>query len=254
MLKNLTLVLYTSTRGHWGFKNSYQFTINNLLKNFGADFFRIKKFCNVKRGNEKDEYKTFYEMHSFLIKNDFSVLETCGDWSHNNSSHAVGYYKDMLSVFNEIPHTEFTLVCEDDWLIHSKEWFNLCVESAIKFLKNNKNALCVRVNSEPNRKKEGASEVHRGIYRQEESYTPYGSTFTFQPTIVRTRDWWHSLRIINQNLHLLETTHCELLSGHVFKQFSTDVSPFYFFDPDLIWCEHIGEKEKLEKLNGITNP
>lgn len=252
MLNNLTLVLYSSTRGHWGFKNSYEFTINNLKKIFRSDFDRLNKYCNVKRGSEEDEYKTFCEMDQFLTKNGFKVLATDGAWSHNNSSHAVGYYQDMLSVFDNIYHTEYTFVCEDDWLIHSEEPFWACLESGIDFLNKNKNALCIRINSEPDKRKDGATEVRRGIYRQDESFTPYGSTFTFQPTIVRTRDWWHSLRIINQNLHLLETTHCELLSGYVFKQFSNDTSPFYFFNPDLIWCEHIGEKEKLERLNKIS--
>jgi hypothetical protein len=192
-------------------------------------------------------------MCEFLQRNDFHILNTCGNWAHKDSSHAVGYYKDMLSVFNSIPHTEFTFVEEDDWLIHSKNPFNYCVEVATKFLRENKNALCVRINSEPDKRINGATKVREGIYRQDEDFTKFGSTFTFQPCILRTRDWWHSLRIINNNLHLLDSVHCEILSGQVFKQFSDDKSPFYFFDPDLVWCEHIGEKEKLEKLNGITN-
>jgi hypothetical protein len=251
MLNDLTIILYSSTKGHFGFKNSYQFTIEKLKKNLGGDFWRIKKYCNIKRSNEENEREIFLEMCEFLQKNDFYVLNTCGNWSHNNSSHAVGYYQDMFSVFKNIPHTEFTLVIEDDWLIHSAIQFNFAIEFAIKFLKETKNALCFRVNSEPDRRINGATKVRefQGLYRQDEDFTKFGSTFTFQPTIVRTRDWWHSLRIINNNLHLLDSVHCEILSGQVFKQFSDDKSPFYFFDPELIWCEHIGEKEKLERLN-----
>lgn len=248
MLESLSLVLYTSTRGHWGFKNSYKFTIENLEKNLGRSFYSIKKYCNIKR-DLKEEAGIFLEMCDWLQKKGFIIYNTCGDWSHNDSSHAVGYYKDMLSTFDLMPHDKYTFVMEDDWLIHSGNFFDLFLVQALKFLEKNKNALCVRINSEPDKRKNGATEIHQGLYRQDESFTPYGSTFTFQPTIVRTRDWWHSLRIINQNLHLLATTHCELLSGYVFKQFSQDKSPFYFFDPDLVWCEHIGEKEKLEKLN-----
>ncbi len=249
MIQDLTVALYSSVKGHFSFKNSYQFTIDNLKKNLGEDFWRIKKYCNIKRSNEENERDVFLEMCDFLKSKDFYALNTCGEWSHKDSSHAVGYYKDMLSVFNSIPHTEFTFVEEDDWLIHSKDPFNYCVEVAIKFLKENKNALCVRINSEPDKRINGATKVREGIYRQDEDFTKFGSTFTFQPCILRTRDWWHSLRIINNNLHLLDSVHCEILSGQVFKQFSDDKSPFYFFDPELVWCEHIGEKEKLEKLN-----
>ena len=253
MLNDLTIVLYSSTKGHFGFKNSYQFTVDSLMGNLGDDFFSIAKYCNVKR--EDGDNKVFSEMEDFLGKRGFVINQTFGDWSHNNNSHAKEYYKDMLNVFNKSYQKEFTLVIEDDWLINFEDsiGFNHALEIGISFLKKNKNALCIRVNSEPDCRTNGATEIQNGIYRQDEDFTPFGSTFTFQPTIVRTRDWWHSLRIINNNLHLLDSVHCEILSGQVFKQFSDDKSPFYFFDPDLVWCEHIGEKEKLEKLNGITN-
>ena len=251
MIQDLTIVLYSSTKGHFGFKNSYQFTVDSLMKNLGDDFFSLAKYCNVKR--EDGDGKVFSEMEDFLGKRGFIINQTFGDWSHNNSSHAKEYYKDMLSVFNKFYQKQFTFVGEDDYIIHSNDPFNYCVEVATKFLKENKNALCIRINSEPDRRINGATKVAEGIYRQDEDFTKFGSTFTFQPCILRTRDWWHSLRIINNNLHLLDSVHCEILSGQVFKQFSDDKSPFYFFDPELVWCEHIGEKEKLEKLNGITN-
>ena len=247
MIQDLTVVLYSSVKGHFGFKNSYQFTIDSLMENLGDDFFSLAKYCNVKR--EDGDGKVFSEMEDFLSKRGFIINQTFGDWSHNNASHAKEYYKDMLSVFNKSYQKQFTFVGEDDYIIHSNDPFNYCVEVATKFLRENKNALCVRINSEPDKRINGATKVREGIYRQDEDFTKFGSTFTFQPCILRTRDWWHSLRIINNNLHLLDSVHCEILSGQVFKQFSDDQSPFYFFDPELVWCEHIGEKEKLEKLN-----
>lgn len=249
MIQDLTIVLYSSTKGHFGFKNSYQFTIDSLMENLGDDFFSLAKYCNVKR--ENGDRKVFSEMEDFLGKRGFIINQTFGDWSHNNTSHAKEYYKDMLSIFGKFYQKQFTLAVEDDWIFKTGEDENLSnkINEAILFLKTNNAPLCVRINSEPERRTNGATRINKSIYRQDESFTPYGSTFTFQPTIVRTRDWWHSLRIINNNLHLLDSVHCEILSGQVFKQFSDDQSPFYFFDPELVWCEHIGEKEKLEKLN-----
>lgn len=255
LVNKLSFIFYSSCRGHFGFKNSYKFTIENFFKEVTM-FKRFKKSCHIKYS--KEEILELDKIENWLAEKDFFVVKTEGEWKHNDSlnSHAKEYYKDQLKMFTkeigEIPEKEFSLFCEDDYLIHSDKNLSFYLKEGVDFLQKNPQALCVRINSEPNKKTEGATKINEFIYRQDEDYTPYGSTFTFQPTIVRTRDWWHSLRIINNNLHLLDSVHCEILSGQVFKQFSDDESPFYFFDPEVLWCEHIGEKEKLEKLNGIT--
>jgi hypothetical protein len=245
MLNQLAILLFTSSKGHFGFKNSYEFIVKNLRYKLNPG----DKIAHIKY--EDGDWNTLALMEDFLEKEGYGIISTEGKWSHNSISHAQEYYKDQLRLFSS--HAKpYSLLQEDDFLIRTKEGNTEdMILQGLNFLEDNPQALCVRINSEPIRTTKGATRISEYIFRQDEDFTPYGSTFTFQPTIVRTRDYYQALRIINQNLHLLETTHCELLSGHVFKQFSTDTSPFYFFDPDLIWCEHIGEKEKLEKLNSL---
>ena len=242
---DLVLLMFTSAKGHFGYKNSYEFVMNDLWKHGFTSVF--KKIAHIKyRGNEDHDAELIEENLKF---NSYEVIKTRGDWEHNSSSHAKEYYKDQLKLFSS--HAKpYSLFQEDDYFLHcSGETIYKYFYEAIEFLEKNPQALCVRINAEPDRHINGATKITDSIYRQDEDRTVYGSTFTFQPTILRTRDYLAALRIINNNLHLLDSVHCEILSGQVFKQFSDDKSPFYFFDPDLVWCEHIGEKEKLEKLN-----
>ncbi|MBP9682981.1 MAG: hypothetical protein KBD76_16390 [Bacteriovorax sp.] len=251
MLDQLAVLLFTTTKGHFGFKNSYEFVVKDLDQRI----FPKLKLAHIKY--QKDELRYLGLIEDSLQKRGFKTLTTEGKWGHNSTSHASEYFKDQLKLFSShaLP---YSFICEDDFLckIESSEYptsLKKILEIGMDFLEQNPKALCVRINSEPDRHKNGATKINDLIYRQDEDRTPWGSTFTFQPTIVRTRDYLATLRIINNNLHLLDSVHCEILSGQVFKQFSDDKSPFYFFDPELVWCEHIGEKEKLEKLNGITN-
>lgn len=247
MIDQLAILLFSTSRGHFGFKNSYEFVVDNLVGKVGFGL----KLAHIKF--QEGEEDTLINMGDFLEKKGYAVLRTEGKWKHNSISHAEEYFKDQLKLFSA--HAKpYSLLAEDDFVIKtSAKSIEFYLKHGVQFLEDNPQALCVRVNSEPDRHLNGATKIDDLIYRQDEDRSKWGSTFTFQPTIVRTRDYLFALKLINQNLNLLETTHCELLSGYVFKQFSDDKSPFYFFDPDLIWCEHIGEKEKLEKLNGITS-
>lgn len=247
MIDQLAILLFSTTRGHFGFKNSYEFVVDNLAGKVGFGL----KLAHIKY--QEEEGDTLTNMECALEDKGYVVIRTEGEWKHNSISHAQEYFKDQLRLFSS--HAKpYSLICEDDWIIKtSQKSIEHYFKYGIDFLEQYPQALCVRINAEPDRHLKGSTQITDLIYRQDEDRTIWGSTFTFQPTLVRTRDYLFALRIINQNLHLLERTHCEILSGEVFRQFSTDQSPFYFFDPGLIWCEHIGEKEKLEKLNIKNN-
>lgn len=249
--EKLTLALYTSTKGHFGFKNSYKFTVESLQENF--EFFKsITKVAHVKCSSGEEE--VFSEMEDWLKNRGFYVIKTLGDWSHNDetNSHAKGYFRDMLTTFstpqiNDI-NKPFCFVCEDDQIFNSKVSTTWLFEKGINFLNKEPDSLCIRINSNYIQEEDPIQSSDNLILKQGTN-KQYGPTFTFQPTIVRTQEWRHSLRYINQNLHLLDTIHCEILSGEVLKTYSDSATPFCYFYPDMINCKHIGEKEILEELN-----
>lgn len=251
----LAIVLYTSTKGHFGYKDCYKHTVERMIEEipFFADY---EKVAHIKYSLEDGE-KQLIEMKDFLEKRGFEVLISQGDWSHNKGSHAKEYYKDMFTALSseKIRKRRFTLVCEDDWLLDFKGKWPVAVSKALQFLDKDKDRLCVRVNHDIHKDLSKADEVVDGlIHQQNTDYTPWGPTFTFQPTIVKSSEWFNSVRFINRNLDALEKVHCEIISGEILSMFSDSRTPFCFFNPEKVNAEHIGEIEKVKNYESLDNP
>jgi len=243
----ISLALYLSTKGHFGYKDCYKKTIDRFEKVIGGDFFdSMYKLAHIKV-SPQDE-KLFLEMKEFLYVNyNFTVLHSVADWSHNDVSHSVEYYKDKLKVYShpKLHQTPFSIFFEDDWLLSC--YGSDLLKQGVEFLEENLDCLCVRINN--NCEKFEAFQYldtdNPNIKLQSLSSTKWGPTFTFQPTIVRTKEWYHALRWINKDQELIKRTHCELISGHVMKNFSDSNTPFAYFDNEFASVEHIGEEEKV---------
>lgn len=247
--ENLAFVLYTSTKGHFGQKDLFKFTVDRLEKKVPlfSDFY---KTAHIKVS--RDECYLGVYMMDWLIEKGWVVKVTIGEWSHNNKSHAEAYYADKLKVFShpDLHKYKYTIFFEDDWLLNVDEKrTQILLDGALDFLNNETSALCVRINNEAEDVNPADIRVRNFLYCQGLNRNQYGPTFTFQPTIVRTLEWYHALRLINKNIHQLEFTHCEILSGEAMKNFSDSQTPFCYFDPRLISVTHIGEEGMQEKLS-----
>ena len=238
----LGFVFYTSTKGHFGRKEIYQDTLNNLYSQFPS-LYSLVKVAHIKASPGEEPIAE--DIEKWILEKDetWAVIKTIGSWSHGNPSHAVEYYKDMLTAFSheslrEIPYVLFN---EDDfiWKVNGDKYLSYLFSSAISLLKQDENAMCVRINADTDLVND--KDKRTGIfYRQSFDRNQYGPTFTFQPTIVRRLEWYHALRLINKNSHILNSRHCELVSGDAMKNFSDSCEPFYYFDPNLVTCHHIG--------------
>lgn len=248
---DLAIVLYTSTKGHFGYKDCYKHTVERMESEIPF-FDEYTKVANIKR-SPSDGEEQFIEMEAYLNEKGFSVTTVKGEWSHNKSSHSNGYYRDMLNALSQtcLHKHRYVLLMEDDWLLNFGGLFSRAATKAISFLDKDFKSLCVRINHNVHKDLSKAEESpYNWIYRQNLDYTKYGPTFTFQPTIVRLKEWYHSVRLINKAIDmkpdLLDSYHCELISGDTLKQFSDSAVPFYFFDPNIINATHIGEEEWIE--------
>lgn len=242
----LAIVLYTSARGHFGYRDCYKQTVEKMKKEIPF-FESYYKVAHIKYSDGEEKYLS--EMEEFLAYHGFYLKITKGDWKHNDHSHANGYYADMLTVLSDpkLHKYDYVFSFEDDWLINFNDNYTVAVGEALKLLDNNLSALCVRVNHDLHKDTSNAHQELCGfIFQQGMDYTKFGPTYTFQPTITRLKEWYHSVRMINnqikRNPFLLQQIHCELISGEILKQFSDSLAPFYFFDPSLINATHIGEE------------
>tara|TARA_Y100000114_G_scaffold156683_1_gene184773 strand:- start:835 stop:1602 length:768 start_codon:yes stop_codon:yes gene_type:complete len=252
--KKLAIVLYTSTKGHFNYKDCYKHTVARLEEQFSLfSFFYKVAHIKVSEGEENlgDEMESYLKVHGF------NVLKTDGNWKHDchDNSHAKEYYKDMFTALSDKKLHDFPYVMciEDDWLVSfpNKSGEHWC-KKGIDVLDGDFNKLCVRINNKKDTcLDEASSVVGEDVYMQNLGYTPWGPTYTFQPTIVRTKEWYHSVRLINNNIEILDSQHCEIVSGKTLKNFTDDLCPFLFFNPNKVHAEHIGEKQwiKNNKFN-----
>ena len=243
----ISLCLYLTTKGHWSYKDCYRHTVRNIsshipLDNFGSLVAHVK----VSSGDSETPFVKFLE------ENGFKVLVTYQDWNRKDNNHAEAYFKDMLKVMGdeEVHKNEFVIHQEDDfpWQVEKRDavfYWN----HAIKLLKSDKDLLAVRVNDEINQDVSKAKKIDQFTFQQNLDYTRWGPTLTFQPTIVRTRDWFFSVEMINKYWENLKDQHCELTSGLAMRNFTSSRTPFYFFDPKMFNCRHIGSEE-FAKENG----
>ncbi len=231
----ITIVLFTSTKGHFGYKGCYLET----AKQFQFPYMQYEKLAHIKFNKDLP-----LDMTENLSSLGFLVYVTEGEWSHNSSSHAVEYYKDMEKMLSLVK-TPYVFVCEDDWII-GKHLCGLLIRGA-DFLDDNRGKLSIRVLADTDRDQKDLIRENDYICTLGPKSTPYGSTFTFQPTLVRTSEWYHSVRFINKkaavNRDFFNLYHCELVSGEMLRLFSDDRNPFCCFNPLKKVAKHIGTKE-----------
>ena len=239
----ISLTLYTTTKGHFGYKDCAKDTVDHLSKIDEGCFSNKSahiKVCDSQEGEDKCE-----DLKSFFESKQIDVSTTKGNWNRKNNNHAVEYFKDMETLMNQdsVHDNEFILFHEDDWIINTQKPLMYLLQEGIRLMKGNKDILCVRINADTNTDLSKTSKITKDIYIQNEDYTQYGPTITFQPTLMRTRDWYAAVRQINRN-DLRFKSHCELLSGMFMKGlFATVSTPFAFFDPNTINATHIGSEE-----------
>ncbi|MEY4371023.1 MAG: hypothetical protein RIQ48_739 [Pseudomonadota bacterium] len=236
----INLVLFTSTKGHFGNKQIYQRTIEDLFSKIDPNFFF--KFAHIKVS--PNEEKIAEEMQTFLSSLNFLVDKTIGNWSHSDhQSHAIGYTQDIIKSFSndQLHKQQFSLWLEDDWLFNiKKNNLEYYINYAVEQLKINKDLLCFRFNHEIHEVDEN-NNINKDIYYlQTDKSTPYGSTFTFQPNITRTRDVWLAYKFISKYWDNIKNMHIELQSGWGLKHLTSNPNHFAFFNPQYIDCIHIG--------------
>jgi len=241
-LNSINFVLFTSTKGHFGIKDCFEKTVERL-EDLGSYFFHKFAHIKVSQGEESigDLMKNWLKNHKWNTELGF------GNWSHDSPSHAVEYFFDIQKMLNkkEILEKEYCLLLEDDWLINSLEFLPL-LEEGVDCLNKNRDLLAIRIEREGQGNIENCEQISRSILRHNLNYSQYGPTFTFQPTLVRTRSWSHAINFFWNNKFLIDKLsmgelHCELLATQLLKLISNTDRPFCSFDMKLINATHIGE-------------
>lgn len=247
-INDLTVCLYTSTKGHFGRKDIYKTTALHLLGSLEETGHResVKKIAHVKVDPGEDLLAD--EMFRWLKGAGFLVIVSRGEWKHGDESHQVEYIKDQMAVNDNIK-TQFLLHLEDDWVIKPI----LPGSSTSSFLLygmdrlSDPNITQVRIpryTNEPDRIR--GLMVKHGIDGRVSG--PFSGIYlcndwSNNPFIARTRDIRAALTFVTRSTL---PKHSEHGVGKAMSLLGWSELPFAFFDPEKIRCYHLGTPAGLE--------
>lgn len=230
----ISLILFTSTKGHFGHKDVYLKTLIHLDRQIPLSLFG-GRVAHVKVSVGEESFGE--EMAGELEKRGFTVLVTIADWSRGQS-HQAAYMADVVKVSKEssIYSRPYVLWFEDDQTItpHAVSAERLLLQSC-KLLAQDNELVSVRL-------------LRRGdlstspILKQEANWF-YSPHVNFQPLLLRSRDFYLAAKIVEQNPQLTAVTQCEMLWRLVLADFSRSEHKHIVYNPDYAETIHLGTPE-----------
>lgn len=232
----INLCLFTTTKGHFGRKDVYLSTLSSLkahiggLNQFGGLFAHLK----ISPGEEAQAE----QMTGVLESMGFVVIPTVGEWSHNHSSHHSGYLMDIQTMFNHLGVHErpYSLWLEDDFVFEPHQMGVLeSLAFGQRILEEDRNVSAVRYT------RIGDDDIKtrtQSIPYNEKTFQQ-GVEFSFNPTLIRTRDVFLTMALVRKYINNL-SPHCELAYTQIAQTLTEGVRPFVCIEPAQIVVEHIG--------------
>lgn len=241
-------MFFTTTRGHYDNNTIYKHTIrfwNKLLLEGGCD--DIPRIASLKVLPAHQQ--TADDFVSTLRSEQYDVSVANGYFKHHDDSFYSGYLGDiirMASYAQKYRHCQYWLWLEDDWILDgnamgvpSPGW-TICklLSSAVSLMEQLPNLACVRFLSE--RANLIQSSPTENIYYIKDNYCGF-PTFTFQPSIVRSRDLFVVSNLLRTPIiHSLRHLHIELLFTAIMNMVCGPDAAYGCFDYDLARALHIG--------------
>ncbi len=233
MLVPVTLCFFTSTKGHFGHKDVYLRTLNQLHRQFPLDYFGARlAHIKVTPGEEA----IAEQMAEELVKRGFELLTTTAAWSRG-TSHQIGYMQDVVTVSKDplVHENPYVLWLEDDSLSvpHDGDYSRLLGDS-LRFF-DDPEILSVRLLRRCD---------HAGspILRQEKNYF-FSPHFNFQPAFLRSRDFYLAALTIERNPEATARVQCEMLWRLVLANFTRNPLCHVVWNPDHAETIHLGTPE-----------
>lgn len=249
----LQICLFTTTKGHWGIKDRYKATVEDLDAQIGGSV----GFKNVHIKIDPSEKDLAVGMIDFLSSKGYNTVTTEGTFAHQKESHQIGFINDIhkMLTLESGNLQEYTLVVEDDWTIRSYE-ISLSVRLfwAINMLKNYSNLMQVRIPRFTNEfERINKLEQKHGIKTRAEYFENGGfihGDWSNNPFICRTRDLRAAMILVMKNPQIFGQ-HSEHSISLAMKYLSYAELPFLSPLPTEARCFHqgspFGEEDNLDQ-------
>ncbi len=231
----LTICFFTSTKGHFGYKSIYLDTLTHLNMHLPLTSFEgLLAHIKISPGEEELGNK----MEQDLKECGFRVLKTVEAWQHG-VVHQGTYLRDQIRVSKEqyLHATPYMMLLEDDSPFESHETFlDGCLYRMIRMLKVDRNLLSVRF---LRRGDLSSSPMLSNPDDDSKDYF-YSPHFNFQPLIMRTADYFHATKIIEDRFDRLSGIQSEMLWRMILAPFSRSEFKHIVWYPDYAETYHLG--------------
>lgn len=239
----ISLMFMTSTKGHFGHKEVYLSTLNHLDRQIPLSYFRVK-VAHIKITPGEEVFAQ--EMRKKLETFGFEVMERVAAWSRGQS-HQQEYMKDLIKVSKneKLYRNNFVLWLEDDSTMYSeKDSLERILTRMVLFLENRQDTASARF-------------LRKGDFStspilKEEGDFFWSPHFNFQPSILRSRDFYLGCKAIEDNFNNILNIQSEMLWRLVLAPFSRSELKHIVWHPDYAETHHLGSPEYPElkkKLN-----
>jgi hypothetical protein len=233
----ISLIFFTSTKGHYDHKGIYLDTLNHLDKQIPLDSFSVK-IAHIKVS--PDEMGLLPIMETELVKRGFKTIVSIASWDRGQS-HQNEYMKDVIKVSKEkaLYSNPHVLWLEDDSVILPG---NVSLEARLhemtRLVDYSPDILSCRFIRRADY--DGGVPVFNGDGRV--FFSPY---FDFQPSILRSRDFYLAAKTIEDNIDKTAQVQCEMLWRLVLAPFSRAELKHLVWYPNECETVHLGVPDYL---------
>ncbi len=240
----ITLVLFSSSKGHFGHKGVYKTTLDHLNRQLPLSSFG-QLVAHVKVSPSEEAIAA--DMVADLESRGFKVLTTIADWTRG-MSHQQGYTQDIATISKErsVYTQPYVLWLEDDSTIESTI---LSVEDLLlqscQFLADDHEKMTVRV-------------ARKGDARGPEikpSDSPnwfYSGDVNFQPMIMRSSDFYRLGMVLEANPGACATVQCEMLARMIIDTFSRSPRKHIVYETETAHSTHLGLPNYLDLKQSLN--
>jgi hypothetical protein len=234
----ITLLFFTSTKGHFGFKDIYLDTLNYLNRKIPLSSF-AQKIAHIKVSSLEQEQAA--KMTAELEKRGFTVIAVTADWSHG-IAHQNEYMKDLIRVSKrpEVYKNDYVLWLEDDspFEFHNEVTIERGFYRSLTLLTENPDLISVRFLRRNDLHDSPIIEVPNKP--TDYFYSPH---YNFQPSILRSRDFFLACKIIEDNFDKITNVQSEMLWRLVLGPMSRSELKHIVWWPDYGETYHLGSPD-----------
>lgn len=230
----ITIVFFTSTKGHFGRKTDWEITLNHLDKQIPLRYFNLVAHIKITPGEESFAA----EMAGKLQERGFNVTQTVGQWSRG-LNHGANYLGDQARMSKNplIYKRPYVLFLEDDSPTISTVPLESLLLRSCDMLEKDHELLTVRVMRRND---------DRGPIFDHPEPNPqyfYSCDVSFQPLIIRSIDFYRLGMLLEANPQACEQVHCERLWRLLLDHFSRSNFKHLVYEADYAETIHIGVPE-----------